>query len=100
MSGLPDLDRMIHEPARLGIVSLLASRREASFLELKELLDMTDGNLSVHLRTLEEAGYVSVVKSFEGRRPKTSARLTRKGVAAFDRYIDVLESVVRPRKVP
>ena len=98
MAHLPELDRVIHEPARLGIVSVLASRREASFLELKELLDMTDGNLSVHLRTLEEAEYVEILKTFVGRRPRTGVRLSRKGKAAFDKYLDALETLVRSRR--
>jgi DNA-binding transcriptional ArsR family regulator len=84
------LDRVIHEPSRLRIVSVLAAARELTFPELKAHLDMTDGNLSVHLRTLEEAGYVEVDKEFVGRRPRTTARLTRAGRRAFGRYAEVL----------
>lgn len=98
MELLPDLDRTIHEPARLGIVSVLAARREAAFGELRDLLGMTDGNLSVHLKTLEGAGYVAVAKSFVARRPRTTVRLTKKGLAAFDKYVDALETVVRARR--
>ena len=91
------LNPVIHERARLGIVSALAAREAATFAELKALLDLTDGNLSVHLRTLEEAGYVAVEKAFEGRKPRTTARLTRKGRLAFEHYVEVLEEIVKGR---
>jgi DNA-binding transcriptional ArsR family regulator len=91
------LNPVIHERARLGIVSALAARDAASFAELKSLLDLTDGNLSVHLRTLEEAGYVAVDKAFVDRKPRSTARLTRKGRLAFEHYVEVLEEIVKGR---
>lgn len=91
---LPDLDRMIHERMRLGIVSALAAAESLSFPELRRLLDASDGNLSVHARRLEEAGYVSCAKSFEGRVPKTVYRLTAEGRRAFERYLGHLEAVL------
>ena len=94
------LDRLIHETARLGIVSVLAPRKEISFTELRDLLEMTDGNLSVHVRTLEEAGYVVVSKSFVGRRPRTTLSLSRKGRAALGKYLDTLEGVLRAARAP
>ena len=89
------LNPVIHERARLGIVSALAAREAATFAELKALLDLTDGNLSVHLRTLEEAGYVAVEKAFVDRKPRSTARLTRKGRVAFEHYVEVLEEIVK-----
>lgn len=91
---LPDLDRLIHERMRLGIVSALAASESLTFLELRRLLDASDGNLSVHARRLEEAGYVACEKSFEGRVPKTVYRLTAEGRRAFERYLSHLEAVV------
>ena len=91
------LNPLIHERARLGIVSALAAREATSFAELKALLDMTDGNLSVHLRVLEEAGYLAVDKAFVGRKPRTTARLTRKGRLAFGHYVEVLGEIVKGR---
>ena len=85
-----ELDRVIHEPSRLRIMSVLAASESLSFGEMKELLDMTDGNLSVHLRTLEEADYVEVDKTFIGRRPRTTAKLSKKGRRAFTRYAEIL----------
>jgi DNA-binding MarR family transcriptional regulator len=93
--ALGKLDRLIHEPARLGIVSVLASRPALPFTELRDLLGMTDGNLSVHLRALEEAGYVAVEKSFVGRRPRTTLSLTKSGRVAFARHVDALEAILR-----
>ena len=89
------LDRTLHEPVRLAIASLLASRPEATFTELRDLLGVTDGNLSVHLHALDEAGYVSVSKEFVARRPRTTARLSRRGRAALERHLDALEEIVR-----
>ena len=89
------LDRLIHERMRLGIVSALAANEVLSFTELKRLLDTTDGNVSVHARKLEEAGYVSCQKSFEGRMPKTEYRLTNTGRAAFEKYLNHLEALLR-----
>jgi DNA-binding MarR family transcriptional regulator len=95
----PDgLDRFIHEPARLGIVAGLAARGTMSFNELKQLLRMSDGNLSTHARVLEEAGYIAIEKSFIGRKPRTTMALTAGGSAAFRRYVDYLERIVSPRK--
>ena len=85
-----DLDRVIHEPSRLRIMSVLAAAESLAFGEMKDLLDMTDGNLSVHLRTLEETAYVEVDKSFVGRRPRTTAKLSKKGRRAFARYAETL----------
>jgi DNA-binding transcriptional ArsR family regulator len=94
-SSVPDLDRVIHERMRLAIVSALAANPSLSFRELKSLLQATDGNLSVHARKLEEAGYVLCEKSFEGRVPKTEYRLTAEGRRAFEKYLDHLEALVR-----
>lgn len=93
--ALPELDRVIHERMRLAIVSALAADETLSFNELKALLGATDGNLSVHARKLEDAGYVACVKSFDGRSPKTEYRLTAEGRRAFERYLDHLEALVR-----
>ncbi len=94
-SAPPALDRLIHERMRLGIVSALASSDSLTFNELKALLATTDGNLSVHARKLEEAGYVACEKSFEGRMPRTEYRLTREGRRAFERYVDHMEALIR-----
>jgi DNA-binding transcriptional ArsR family regulator len=96
-SRVSRLNPVIHERARLGIVSALAAREAATFAELKALLDMTDGNLSVHLRVLEQAGYLAIDKAFVDRKPQTSARLTRKGRTAFEHYVQVLEEIVKGR---
>ena len=91
----PDkIDAIIHERVRLAIVSALAVAAELSFNELKTMLSLTDGNLSAHSRTLEDAGYIQIRKSFVGRRPLTTMRLTRKGRAAFRRYLDTLRKIV------
>ena len=92
--GIPDLDRVIHERMRLAIVSALAASEKLSFNELKALLGTTDGNLSVHARKLEDAGYVACAKSFEGRLPKTEYRLTAEGKRAFEKYVDHLAALV------
>ena len=89
------LDRTLHEPARLAIASVLSSRAEASFTELRELLSLTDGNLSVHLRALQDAGYVTVEKAFVERKPRTTARLSRKGREALGKHLDALEQILR-----
>src|SRR5262245_22706994 len=92
----PDsLDRLIHERVRLGIVSALAGAPSLTFVELKSALRLTDGNLSVHARRLEEAGYVECKKGFVGRVPKTEYRLTAKGRSALSRYLDHMEALVR-----
>ena len=88
------LDRIIHERMRLAIVSALAANETLSFSELKRLLQATDGNLSVHSRKLEEAGYLACTKSFEKRTPKTEYRLTAEGRRAFERYVGHLEALI------
>jgi DNA-binding HxlR family transcriptional regulator len=94
-TALPNLDRIIHERMRLGIVSALAVNDSLTFNELKRLLQTTDGNLSVHARRLEEAKYVECSKSFEGRMPKTEYRLTGAGRKAFERYLDHMEALIQ-----
>ncbi len=89
------LDRLIHERLRLGIVSALAVNDEMTFVELKKLLKTTDGNLSVHARKLEEGGYVTCTKTFDGRLPKTQYRLTAAGRRALERYLDHMEAIIR-----
>jgi DNA-binding HxlR family transcriptional regulator len=89
------LDRLIHERMRLGIVSALAVNDALTFNELKDLMKTTDGNLSVHARKLEDAGYVSCTKSFEGRMPKTVYALTPNGRRALERYLDHMEAIIR-----
>ena len=91
----PDLDRLIHERIRLGIVSALAVNRSLTFNELKSLLKTTDGNLSVHARKLEEADYIVCTKSFDGRLPKTEYRLTTAGRKALERYLNHMEALIR-----
>lgn len=93
--GLPDLDRLIHERIRLGIVSALAANDCLSFNDLKKLLKATDGNLSVHARKLEDAGYISCSKSFDGRMPRTEYRLTAQGRRALERYLDHMEALIQ-----
>lgn len=90
-----DLDRLIHEHIRLGIVSALAVNRSLTFNELKALLKTTDGNLSVHARRLEEANYLVCEKSFDGRTPKTQYRLTAAGRKALERYLNHMEALIR-----
>jgi DNA-binding transcriptional ArsR family regulator len=89
------LDRLIHERMRLGIVSALAVNDSLSFNDLKTLLKTTDGNLSVHARKLEEAGYIACDKRFEGRVPKTEYRLAAPGRRALERYLDHMEAIIR-----
>ena len=90
-----DLDRLIHERMRLGIVSALAANESLSFNDLKKLLKTTDGNLSVHARKLEEARYITCTKFFEGRLPKTEYRLTPAGRRALEKYLDHMEALIR-----
>lgn len=90
-----ELDRLIHERARLAVVSALAVNDSLSFNELKELLGTTDGNLSVHARKLEEAGYIDCRKMFDGRTPRTEYTLTPAGRAALGRYLDHMEALIR-----
>jgi DNA-binding HxlR family transcriptional regulator len=91
----PDLDRLIHERIRLGIVSALAVNRSLTFNELKALLKTTDGNLSVHARKLEEANYIVCSKSFDGRLPKTEYRLAGAGRKALEKYLNHMEALIR-----
>lgn len=95
-----ELDRLIHERVRLGIVSALAVEEPLSFNQLKELLQTTDGNLSVHARKLEEAGYIACTKSFEGRVPRTEYRLTDEGRAALARYLEHMEALIQAVREP
>lgn len=90
-----ELDQVIHERMRLGIISALAARNALTFSELKRLLEATDGNLSVHARKLEEANYVVCSKSFEGRVPRTEYRITALGRRALERYLDQMEQIIR-----
>lgn len=92
---LPELDRLIHERIRLGIVSALATNPSLSFRDLKRVLKTTDGNLSVHARKLEEADYISCLKYFEGRVPRTEYRLTANGRRALAEYLDQMEEWIR-----
>jgi DNA-binding HxlR family transcriptional regulator len=94
-SGPLELERLIHERMRLAMVSALAVNESLTFNELKRLLDTTDGNLSVHARRLEEAGYVLCTKSFEGRMPRTEYRLTDAGRQALERYLAHMEALIR-----
>ncbi len=93
-----ELDKVIHERIRLGITSALAANEKLSFSELKKLLDTTDGNVSVHTRKLEEAGYISCTKSFKGRTPLTEYSITDEGRAALVRYLDHMEALIDAMK--
>ncbi len=93
-AGPPGLDRLIHERVRLGIVSALAVNDTLTFNELKAMLRASDGNLSVHARKLEEAGYVECTKSFHGRVPRTVYQLTPIGRREFTRYLDHMEALI------
>jgi DNA-binding HxlR family transcriptional regulator len=90
-----DLDRVIHEKLRLGIVSALAANEPLTFNDLKRLLDATDGNLSVHARKLEDAGYIACSKTFDNRMPRTEYRLTADGRQALAKYLDHMEALIR-----
>ena len=96
--GIPDLDRLIHPRIRLGIVSALAANSSLTFNDLKRLLGTTDGNLSVHARKLEEAGYIACTKSFEGRMPKTEYALSATGRRALEKYLDHMEALIQATK--
>ena len=95
VTSTPQLDRLIHERLRLGILSALSVNESLTFNELKKLLDTTDGNLSVHARRLEEAGYVTCTKAFVDRVPQTGYRLTPAGRRALERYLDHMEALIR-----
>jgi DNA-binding transcriptional ArsR family regulator len=92
------LDKVIHERMRLGIISALAANEKLSFGDLKDLLKTTDGNISVHARKLEEAGYVTMQKSFKGRVPLTEYSITKDGKKALERYLDHMEALIRAMK--
>ena len=92
---IPDFDRVIHEKTRLAIVSALAVNATLTFNELKEILNATDGNVSVHTRKLEDAGYLSCRKSFEGRMPRTEYALTASGRRALEKYLNHMEALIR-----
>ena len=94
-SAAPNLDRLIHERLRLGIISALAANESLTFSDLKSLMNTTDGNLSVHARKLEEAGYISCTKFFEGRLPKTEYKLTAAGRSALQNYLSHMESLIK-----
>ncbi|HEY0593438.1 MAG TPA: transcriptional regulator [Thermoanaerobaculia bacterium] len=94
MEKTADLDRLIHERLRLGIISALCVNESLGFTELKTLLKTTDGNLSVHARKLEEADYIACSKTFEGRTPHTEYRVTPKGRRALQRYLDHMEALI------
>jgi DNA-binding MarR family transcriptional regulator len=93
-----NLDRVIHEKGRMAIMSLLAATPELSFTDLKRMLNMTDGNLTTHIKTLQQAGYLAVTKSVLNNRPLTTCSLTASGRNAFQGYIDLLEQIVREAK--
>lgn len=93
-----NLDRVIHEKGRLAIMSMLAASPELSFTELRDALNMTDGNVTTHIRTLQEAGYVAVAKSYQNKRPLTTVSLTNQGRKAFTEYVDLLEKIVQQAK--
>lgn len=92
---IPDFDRVIHEKTRLAIVSALAVNSTLTFNELKEILNATDGNVSVHTRKLEDAGYLSCRKSFEGRMPRTEYALTASGRRALEKYLNHMEALIK-----
>jgi len=91
----PALDRLIHERMRLGIVSALAANESLTFNDLKSLMNTTDGNLSVHARKLEDGGYITCTKSFEGRLPKTEYKLTAAGKRAIENYLSHMETLIQ-----
>ena len=93
------IDRVIHEKGRLAIMSALAGTAELSFTELRDSLDMTDGNLTTHIRILQEEGFISVAKSYQNNRSLTTCSLTKAGRKAFAGYIDLLEQIVRQNKL-
>lgn len=93
-----ELDKVIHERMRLGIISALAANERLSFSDLKKLLNTTDGNISVHARKLEDAGYVVCEKSFKGRTPLTEYAITKEGRSALERYLDHMEALIKAMK--
>lgn len=97
-SAAQNLDRLIHERLRLGIISALAANESLTFSDLKRLMNTTDGNLSVHARKLEDAGYISCSKFFEGRLPKSEYKLTAAGRRALENYLSHMESLIKQMK--
>ena len=97
-SAAPNLDRLIHERLRLGIISALAANESLTFSDLKSLMNTTDGNLSVHARKLEDAGYIACSKYFEGRQPKTEYKLTTAGRRALENYLSHMETLIKQMK--
>jgi DNA-binding HxlR family transcriptional regulator len=97
-SAAPNLDRLIHERLRLGIISALAANATLTFSDLKNLMNTTDGNLSVHARKLEEAGYIACTKYFDGRLPKTEYKLTAEGRSALESYLSHMEALIKQMK--
>jgi DNA-binding MarR family transcriptional regulator len=97
-SAAPNLDRLIHERLRLGIISALAANESLTFSDLKNLMNTTDGNLSVHARKLEEAGYIACSKYFDGRLPKTEYKLTAEGRSALEKYLSHMETLIQQMK--
>ena len=93
-------ERLIHERSRLGIISALAVNESLTFNDLKNLVKTTDGNLSVHARKLEDAGYIACTKSFDGRTPKTEYRLTQAGRSALDQYLNHMEALIQTMRAP
>jgi DNA-binding MarR family transcriptional regulator len=93
-----ELDRLLHDHMRLGIVSALAAADGLSFTDLRAALGATDGNLSVHARKLEDAGYVSCAKSFAGRTPRTDYKLTAAGRRAFEKYLDHMDAIIKANR--
>jgi DNA-binding transcriptional ArsR family regulator len=94
-SAAPNLDRLIHERLRLGIISALAANESLTFSDLKSLMNTTDGNLSVHARKLEEAGYIACSKYFDGRLPKTEYKLAAEGRRALEKYLSHMETLIQ-----
>ena len=92
------LDRVIHEKGRLAIMSMLAAAPELSFTEMRDTLAMTDGNLTTHIKALQQEGFIAVAKSYQNNRPLTTCSLTPAGRKAFASYIDLLEQIVRQNK--
>jgi len=93
-----ELDKVIHERMRLGIISALAANEKLSFTELKNLLNTTDGNISVHARKLEETGYLKCEKSFKGRTPLTEYAITSEGKKALEKYLNHMEALIKAMK--
>ena len=92
------LDKVIHEKSRMAMMSMLAASPQLSFTELRDTLNMTDGNVTTHIRTLQKAGYVAVAKSFQDNRPLTTCALTAEGRNAFQGYVNLLEGIVQQAK--